>query len=380
MSDLDLLRGLGDQIVPPSFDALRETARRRARRTTTAAVVAAAAALALVAGTTVLLATDDDSRPEPTKEPTPAVDTTHPLTYAEGTTIRYGDRSVTAPAAVVEIDVTDDGVVARTDDGGIWFTDGTDVEQLGTLGDPGPAYDDENHPHPYAATWGFVVSDNLGSRVAWFEFPRRGEPELVVYDTRTREETARQPLDVAPGSYALLGLVTERYGYWFTDPETDSDNGPLPQARIDLATGAQEQVTRRVFDADHAGVGTPRTMMISHAEGNQPARYVVVDGTAWQFNVTGGRVEPQGAQPLDARDGGTRKKFSFDAPDGYPDTLPMWLSQWLDDDTVVITGVHGADTDGTGSGDEDLLECHLSTRACAVALTVPPQAVMPEVG
>ena len=376
MSDLDVLRGLGDQILPPSFDALRETARRRTRRTTTAVVVAAAAALAVVAGTTSLVMTDDDKDLRPT--PLPPVNTTHPLTYAEGTAIHYGDRSVTVPAAVLELDVTDDGVVARTDDGGIWFTDGTALDRIGTHGEPGSAYDDDVRPHPYAATWGFVVSENVGSRAGWFEFPQTGHPELVVYDTRTREETARQSLDVTPGDYALLGRVTESYGYWFTDPESDSDSGPLPQRRIELATGAEGPITRQTYEADTPGVGTPRTMVVSHSE-VKPFEYFVVDGTNWQFNIRARRVEPQGAQPLDARDGGTRKKFTFDAPDDYPDTVPMWLSQWLDDDTVIITGVRGGDI-GSGSSDDDLLECHFSTGACAVVLTVPQDAVMPEVG
>ena len=76
------------------------------------------------------------------------------------------------PDLVVELDVTDDGVVVRTDDGGIWFTDGADLDQIGTLGDPGQAYDAEEHP--YGTTWGFVVSANTGSRVAWLEFPQPG--------------------------------------------------------------------------------------------------------------------------------------------------------------------------------------------------------------
>lgn len=368
MSELERLRSLGYQIIPPPFDALRETARRRTRRTRTAAVVAAATAVALVAGTTLLARTDDDVTDlRPVEKP---VNTTHPLTYAEGSTIHYGDRTVTAPDVVAELDVTDDGVVARTENGGIWFTDGTDVEQVGTLGEPGSAYDTADHP--YATTWGFVVSDNVGSRVGWFEFPRPGQPELVVYDTRTREESARQPLDIAPGSYALLGPVTERYGYWFTSAETFSDDGPLPQSRIELATGTQEQVTKRAYAADTPSVGTPRTMLVSHAEGSQPVAYLVLDGTNWQFDIGGGRVEPQGAQPLDARDGATRKKFAFDAPDGYPDAAPSWLSQWLDDDTVVITA--------NSRGNDDLLECHFSTGACAIALQVPEAAVMPEIG
>ena len=253
MPDLDLLRGLADEIVPPPFEALRETARRRTRRATAVTVVAAAAAVALVVGVTFLAVTDDDRKPRPIGPPE-VVDTTHPLTYAEGTAVHYGDKTVTVPDVVAELDVTDAGVVVRTEDGRIWLTDGAGVDQVGTLGSPGKAYDVEDHP--YATSWGFVVSGNSGTSAAWLEFPKPGEPEVVVYDTRAHKESARQALEVTPGSYALLSSVTERYGYWFTSPETTGDDISLPQARIELATGTQERVTRKSFEADTPGVGT----------------------------------------------------------------------------------------------------------------------------
>jgi hypothetical protein len=367
MSELDLLRGLGDQIAPPSFDDLAETARRRTHRTTTAAVFAAAAGVALVGGVTFLALADQDSEAQPVEQPG---DTTHPLTYALGPTIHYGDRTVTAPAPVVEVDVTDDGVLARSDDGTIWFTDGDGIDQVGTLGAPGPAY--RQPDHPYATTWGFVVSGNTGSRAGWLEFPQPGVPELVVYDTGTREEVARHPLGVDPGSYALLESVNDRYGYWFTSPEMNADDRSFPEARVDLASGARERVTEKEYDADGPAVDTPRTMMVSHDGEDGRTVPMVHDAISWQFDIGGGRVEPQGAQPLDARDGGTGRRFRFDAPDGYPDAAPNWLSQWLDDDTVVITV--------TRHGNDDLLECHFSTGGCTVAASVPEEAVMPDIG
>lgn len=369
MPDLDLLRGLADEIVPPPFDALRETAQRRTRRAAAATVVAAAAAVALLVGVTFLAVTGDNRKPRPIRPPD-VVDTTHPLTYAEGPKVHYGDKTVRAPGVVAEVDVTDAGVVVRTDDGRIWLTDGAGVDQIGTLGSPGNAYDVEDHP--YATSWGFVVSDNTGARAAWLEFPSPGEPELVVYDTATRKETYRRALPASAGSYALLGSVTERYGYWYTSPETVESDVPLPQQRIELATGVRERVTRRAYAADTPGVGTPRTMLVSHAQGNEPVVYLVHDATAWQFDIGGGRVTPQGAQPMDARNGETRTRFAFDAPHGYPDTGPNWLTQWLDDDTVVIAVGRG--------GKDDLLECRFSTGACALALRVPAKAVMPEIG
>ena len=292
------------------------------------------------AGASFLTATDDNANPRPIGPPDDA-NTSHPLTYADGTTIHYGDQAVTASDLVVELDVTDDGVVVRTDDGGIWFTDGADLDQIGTLGDPGQAYDAEEHP--YGTTWGFVVSANTGSRVAWLEFPQPGQPELVVYDTRSGEQSARHNLQVAPGAYALLGSVTERFAYWYDNPKTVADDIPIPDARLDLATGSQGPVTREQYESDNPGPGTPRSVMVSHIEGGGPP-YQVIDGTGWQFAVRGGRLDPQGAQPLDARDGATRKRFAFDALAGYPHTNPTWLTQWLDDDTVVLVATRGGMT------------------------------------
>ena len=266
MSDLDALRSLTDQIVPPPLDELRATARRRTRRTTTAVVVSAAAAVAIAAGAGVLISTDDEKSQEPVTPPD-VVDSSRPLTYAEGPTIRYGDLTVTAPDTVAELDLTDDGIVVRTADGGIWFTDGTDLERIGTLGDPGPAH--EEMDYPYGATGGFVVSGNTGARVAWFEFPQPGRPELVVFDTRSGEESARHVLDVEPGSYALLASVTEQFAYWYDNPET-VDDVPLPLQRIELATGAQSPVALEAYNADSPPAGTARTMMVSHAEGGGP--------------------------------------------------------------------------------------------------------------
>ena len=367
MSELDRLRSLGDQVVPPSFELLRETARRGSRRDAVAGAVAAAVAVAAVASTALLTGTEDRSAPEPVGPPH-EVSTTHPLTYALGSTIHYGDRTVDTPGEVVELDVTDAGVVARTADGGIWFTDGQDLEQVGTLGEPGSTYADADFP--FGSSWGFVVSDNTGARAAWLEFPQPGEPELVVYDTENAEETAREPLGVDPGSYALLAGVTDRYGYWYSNPESIEDE-PFPDQRIDLGSGATVEVSEEAYAADRPGPNSPRTMMVSHAEESEPANYRVIhDATMRQFDVRAGRLVPMGMQPMDARDGGTGRRFEFEAPEGYPNAGPGWLVQWLDDDTVVIVQTRG--------GNDDLLECRHSTGACTLAERLPEAAVLPE--
>jgi hypothetical protein len=137
MSELDLLRGLGDQIVPPPLDDLRQTARGRDRRTT--AALAAGSALVVTLATVLLLDRDTHSSPEPVGPPAPS---SRPLTYAVGSEVHYGDQIVGTSGTVLELDLTDEGAVVRTDDAGIWFTDGSGLDRLGTLGKPGslPTY------------------------------------------------------------------------------------------------------------------------------------------------------------------------------------------------------------------------------------------------
>src|SRR5690242_15942509 len=107
MSELDALRRLGEQIVPPPFEALRGTAHRRNRRARVAKGVAVAAAVVLASGAALVLGRDAGHRIEPA--PTPGLGS-RPLTYADGNTIHYGGRLLEADRPVVELDVTDDGV------------------------------------------------------------------------------------------------------------------------------------------------------------------------------------------------------------------------------------------------------------------------------
>jgi hypothetical protein len=358
MSELDLLRRLGDQIVPPSLDALRQTARRRTLRTATAGTIAAAAVatVALVGGH--LAATDNQPQP-----PVGQLDDgSRPITYAEDATVHYGDHTVTVPGHVVELDVTDDGVVVRTADDRIWFTDGSGVDQLGAIGES--AWGDILWDH-YV---GRVVSSDSGSEVAWFEFPRPQSPDVVVYDTQAGEVVHRYPVDVfGTGTVAGLYSVDAQAVYGFTDLTFGEEL--WPNWRIDLATGTQSPQSLKHYQDVLERRGLARTVLVSHQEAPDPASFVPFDGLQ-QLSVNGTRVRPEGAQPLWVRDGLTGSEFRFAAPTGYRDTNPLWLVQWLDDDTVVL---HSEQPDGI-----DLLECHVSTGECTVALQASSDAVVPE--
>jgi hypothetical protein len=373
MSELDVLRRLGDQIVPPPFEALRETARQRARRARVATSVTVAASVVAVLATTVYLGRDADRKVEPA--PAPNV---RPLTYADGSTIHYGDRSVEADGPVVELDLTDDGVGFRTDDGQIWFTDGSTVDRLGALGETGPGYGD---PWPLMTHPGWVLSSNAGSRLVWFEFPAPGEPEVVVYDTGTKKEAARDTVRLEPGHTAVPGLLSDSFVYWFKDPSSEDPAEDQAQVRYDPATGEQARITEQDLLRDLDSAAAVRSVRLKgdgRADASNAFHYS--DGMELQMGVEdlrkgvagGDGVHPVGAGDMVAEDV-TGQPFAFEPPVGYTDKSGVaWLVQWLDDQTVVVLNPLRQST--------DLITCHLDTSTCEVAASAPTGIVVPDFG
>jgi hypothetical protein len=378
MSDLDLLRRLGDQVTPPPFDALRDTARRRDRRTVVTAVVGSGLVVAAVATTTVLAGQDSRTTPQPIE---PSAPTTRPLTWAEGSTLHYGNRVIEAEGEVVELDVTDDGVGFRTDDGRIWFAGGSGVEQVGALGETGPGYGDDAWPLLTQPSW--MLSANEGSRLVWFEFPAPGEPEVVVYDTADGREVARDPVTLRPGHTALPALVSERYVYWFRDPDPGEMPEDTARVRYDPTTGEQAPVTPRDVYEDLNGDASVRSLRTNGDGGlcGGPCPDLAdTDGMNQQMgmDLKKGVAGVDGIAPVGAGDMVTEdvngRPFRFDDLPGYPTqgNTVAWLVQWLDDRTVVVLNPRRDRT--------DLIECHLDTHACELAVSRPGPVVAPEFG
>jgi hypothetical protein len=376
MSELDVLRRLGDQIVPPSFEALRETARRRARRTRVATSVAVAASVVAVTASTLYLGGDADRQVEPAPAPEPAP-SSRPLTYADGSTIHYGDQRIQAGGTVAELDVTDYGVGFRTADGRIWFTDGSTIDRLGALGETGPGYGD---PWPLTSHPGWMLSSNTGSRLVWFEFRAPGEPEVVVYDTGTKEEVARDAVRLEPGHTAVPALLSDSYVYWFKDPNPDELPEDQTQVRYDPATAEQSPVTEgdvlRDLDTD-AAVRSVRLKGDGRWDSSNAFHYS--DGLGQQMGVDLRQgvagvngVAPVGGGDMVAEDV-RGHPFAFEPPHGYTDKSGVaWLVQWLDDQTVVVVSPLRQGT--------DLLTCHLTTDTCEVAASAPTGIVVPALG
>jgi hypothetical protein len=372
MAELDVLRRLGDQIVPPPFEALRETARRRARRARVATSLAVAATVVAVSATAVFLERGDDTSPEPAPAPT-----TRPLTYADGSTIHYGDHTVDAAGSVVELDVTDDGVGFRTDDGRLWFTDGSTPDQLGTLGETGPGYRD---PWPLTSPPGWMLSSNSGSRLVWFEFPAPGAPEVVTYNTATRREVARDAVDLGADHIAVPSELSDRFVYWFKDPDPDKMPEEQRQVRYDPATREQSPVTEPELLSDLDSDAAVRSVRLK-GDGRwetAPHGFHYSDGMGQQmgnlYQKTRGvkGVVPMGPGDMVAEDVDERP-FAFEPPADYTDKGGVtWLVQWLDDTTVVLVSPL---RDGT-----DLVACHLETKTCEVVASAPAGIVVPELG
>ncbi len=375
MSELDALRRIGDQIVPPPFQALRETARRRARRARVATTVAVAASVVAVTATTVYLGRAADREVEPAP-PLPAP-SSRPLTYADGRTIHYGEHTVEADGAVVELDVTDYGVGFRTDDGQIWFTDGSTIDPLGALGETGPGYGD---PWPMMTHPGWVLSSNAGSRLVWFEFPAPGEPEVVVYDTGTKREVARDTVRLGPGHTAVPALVSDSFVYWFKDPNPDAPGEDQAQVRYDPATGEQGRVTEPDLLRDLDSEAAARSVRLKgDGRWDSSNTFHFSDGMDLQMGLDLRKgvagvdgVAPVGAGDMVAEDV-TGRPFVFEPPPDYiAKSGVAWLVQWLDDQTVVVLSPLRQST--------DLIVCHLDTGSCEVAASAPAGIVVPDFG
>jgi len=370
MSELDLLRRLGDHVVPPPLDELRTIARRRTRRTIVAISLGAAACVAAVLLGVHTFPAETHTAP-PVKEPEPHG---RPLTYAQGSTVHHGDREVALPGRVLELDLTDDGVVARVADGGIWFTDGGEPSLIGELGTPGDSSPTFGAGPGDIIAWGhpgFVVSGSYGSVAAWWEFQPHGAPELVVYDTAAGRAMARRPVPLDEGSTVLLDSVSDRFVYWYVDPvEHELDT---PNARLDTRNGTVGDVSPHQYAGDRPPAGTSRTVLISHAEGGGEPYRVARGPLQLGMSPGGGnRIRVFGEQPLEALDGGTGDPFVFAAPKSYrPPETPAFLAQWLDDDSFVLA--YKLD------GPADLLTCRVSVRSCEVTMR-SVDALLPEIG
>jgi hypothetical protein len=361
--NVDLQRMLSeraDSVEVPELDprdALAHGKRlvRRRRRFASAGV---AAALALTLGTAALLVDRTDTPPLPSDRPVPAPEWTagtRPLTYGQGQTLHLGERKIDTGLDFVSVDLSDHGAALTTMDGGIWFTDGRTVERVGTT--LGPRRVGKRmiswlvgRPHDW------VAGADSGSLLAWMEFPSRrvDRPELVVYDSGTRAVLARQPIEVAHGSSAVvLDLVGDAV---FVAEDTSVSGGsfePTPLLRYDLDSGEIEQVEDADVEAARRDVA--RALVVGSATYGEllhtPTRTMAdtrsTDVLAVRDSMLDGLRDPHSGDPVEIR-----------VPQRY-DGDTVWFTQWLDDDRFALA---------TDAGIGELLVCRISAGRCEVVV------------
>ncbi len=215
---------------------------------------------------------------------------------------------------------------------------------------------------------GWLVSAHTGSLLAWFEFPRPGEPVVVAYDTGSGEELGRDEVTLGDGA-ALPALVSDDYVYWYDEPSSDLTGAESSVVRFDPATGEQAPASDPDVQDDLRDDGPERTVLIGEEEAGVVR---VTDGTDRNFAIEGGRAIPLGAGDMVATDGLTGQRFAFAAPPDYPRQGAAYVTQWRDDDTIVLLSA-------LDRGD-DLIECRVSTGTCEVVFSGPGSIVAPELG
>jgi len=298
------------------------------------------------------------------------------LTYAQGRTIHWGDDTIDAGRDVLSLHPTDDGVVFTGTDASIWFADGSELEQIGTLGDG--SLSDTAYGFDKRAT---ISSGNTGSLVAWFSVTQ-GKQGLVVYDTSARNEVLRTPA-TAPAD----GLG-RRYPQWPEQILAVLDDavyaacagrgdscwleGNQRIARYDRTTGERTVVKEAVYQADLRS--RARQLIV----GGRYASGLVLEGPGVDLRRRGtslvaleDRTLPPGrpTSPFYVDRGGRQTagfatgrahRLRLHLPSDQVTAENLHVFQWLDDDTLALWS--GA---RFGHHHNDLLTCTLSTGRCA---------------
>jgi hypothetical protein len=329
------------------LDAVMRTGRRRVWRNraaggTAAGAVVAAAALVVPA---LPLGSDDAAVTDP------APFETRKVTYAEGSTIHYGDRRIdVSPHVLSSFVQTDYGFVYVTQNRHrVYFTDGESSEPIGrtSRGDD-------------------LVADDSGGYVGW-----REDGQAVFYDTATGADVFRADLEsgrrsclteyVPPHPIAIddgTAYLCERdeVSAWDLSDQTETlrvDAGPDRQLH-DVASGylawelrEDDATTGSVMSQDPAA-DEPLFVGFSAADLSPNADYVYgYDTRDSELTVIWERANPE-AHPH--------------VPDGYP----VWLlMQWIDDDRYSVAAYRD-DGSGDPAGVPDLLVCSIQHDGCRV--------------
>lgn len=340
-------------------------ARRRRRHSAVGA--AAVAAAAVVAAVAVATGGVDRRSIEPAN---PDDVPRRVLTYAEGNTIHYGDRSIDVGEEVQFLTVTDDGVAfvhepnsAQSGDKPLWFTDGSTVERIGTtFGSPAVGYRVE-------------ASDTGSLLVVRDADDGTGRPYQSVIDTSTGYLIHEESAEYGGKDVVLLSLHSDAI-YWAYSADTPCDLvGELGclqyrwALRYDVATGARTRVAWAQYDEDLRS--RPRTIVGPDPGAPPVPGTFAVDDLVFERQGTELIAQSHdGARELALSVARTGKPIQLRVQEGVTEATRFEFSQWLDDDRLVLFAYAGSWTEAADEG--DIFVCALSTGTCRLELPGQP--------
>jgi hypothetical protein len=359
-----------DHVEVPQLDvaSLVESGERRLRRRRVTAVAGAAAVMLAVGIGVTTWNYQTTSSQEPVEQPSPDPTRTaeRPLTYAVGSTIHHGAQTIDVEQEVHMVDVTDDGVVfvrqspdttryEQPGAKGLWFTDGSEVVQIGTVyGSPARGYG--------------VTASDAGSTLVWTEpdgawSDWSSDTRSVVFDTESMQVVTRLPDVLRAYDDAV---------YWMPAGTTcGEDGGPIggegtvscsPNERVmryDVAAGSSEPVSWDAYQEDAST--RPRTIGARDGDGGtEPRSLIDLDfdrrGSELVISNRAGEATPVFTE---ARTG---EPIRLRVPAGATTATLFHASHWLDDDNLVLFGYTVMRTELADEG--DIFACALSTGSC----------------
>lgn len=358
-------------------DRIRVSRRRRRA----AGALGAVAMVMVVTGAAIVFRPGDEHispAPDPTPTPTipspPVEDTTldRPLTYAVGQTIHYGNQVVDTDRTIAHVDVVDAGVMYLTQDGELWFTDGSSKRRV----DPGTGSYNEGYEAASAAG---------SSLVAWVRHKGELPVEVVVYDAATQRVVLREPAGPSvwpehdpnvPYAQALLvtpDVVVVRY--YDTNYRRGAMAGQSRYVGYDLRTGRRTELS---FDeVAQLNPAPPSRVLEWRARSGDPDN--LFRGSTDAYRVRDGKLtvevfDDSSARPhvADLVDPVTGERLHIEAPAELPARTELRLYQWLDDGVFALVG-----TGRRGRDDGALVICTLAEQGCEVAAPGPADWVLP---
>jgi hypothetical protein len=352
---------------------------RRRRRALAGSGAAAVTAIAVVTAI-VLRPSAERTMPAPDPTPTPSVpapvveDTTldRPLTYAIGQRIHYGDKLIDTGRPIAQVDITDAGVVFLTEDGELWFTDGSKPWLI----ERGRGTYDERLEVPTAAT---------GSRIAWMRSQGTMPVEVVVYDVATRKVVFTAPagasvwpdFDTSRPEAQVQVLTDDQAVAYYTDTFYNGrDIGQLRYVSYDLDTGRRTELSFDEFDDVAVAPPTRSLGWLSRTGGpdnlvrGSTDSYQVRDGvlTVRVFDDSVGHWLV--ADPVDPVTG---EVLRIRVPAALADGSELRLFQWLDDGVFALVGLDRRHHHDNGA----IVVCTLADLRCAVADPGPGEWITP---